>query len=122
MNEESFENFIKNLLDYLNSQEEALKQFKTEIARIIGVFEEEKFKEKWSWSPEKIKWVETEGFRGKYERYPGIEEKAESTSDYKALLEDLKRHNGKLTREGWFYWLFEDASTVGRKKRGEVKP
>lgn len=78
----------------------------------------EKPKQRWGWNPDAIKWREAEGFKGKYQRYPGPEEKAESTSDYRLLLEDLKKHNGKLSREGFFYWLFEDGSTVGRKRQG----
>lgn len=79
-------------------------------------------KPKFQWNPDNIKWVEAEGFRGKYERYPGVEQKAESTSDYKLLLEDLKKHNGRLTRGGFFYWLFEDNATVGRKPRKAKTP
>jgi hypothetical protein len=38
------------------------------------------------------------------------------------MLQDLKAHGGKLSRKEsdgatWFYWLFQDASTVGRKQR-----
>jgi hypothetical protein len=46
-----------------------------------------------------------------------IGEKAEATNDYHNMLTDLKAHNGKLTRDGLFYWLFQDGATVGRKKR-----
>jgi len=33
------------------------------------------------------------------------------------MLKDLKEHGGRLTREGYFYWVFQDQATVGRKKR-----
>lgn len=74
------------------------------------------------WNPNKIKWVQTEGTKGPYERYPAKGEKAESTVDYKAMLEDLKRHNGKLMCGGLFYWLFTDQATVGRKRTKKGNP
>jgi hypothetical protein len=70
-----------------------------------------------SWSPETIKWSQAQGTKGPYERYPAENEKAESTEDYRNILEDLKTHNGKMTKNGYFYWVFTDGATVGRKKR-----
>ena len=86
----------------------------------LGVSEAEEKQAKWNWNPQAIKWVEAEGFRGRYERYPAEGVKPEGSKDYWAMLEDLKARNGKLTREGYFYWLFRDGSTVGRKKRVEM--
>ena len=77
----------------------------------------QKIEEKWNWNPNKIKWVQETGFKGPYERYPAKDQKSEATDDYKRMLEDLKARGGKVTRDGLFYWVFEDASTVGRKKR-----
>jgi hypothetical protein len=75
------------------------------------------------WNPEKIPWKETEGARGKYQRYPEEREKAEATPDYKALLQDLKSHGGKLFRDGFFFWVFEsDGATIGRKPKKEKEP
>ena len=79
----------------------------------LGIGEAKEKQVKWNWNPQNIRWVETEGFKGKYERYP-----AEGSKDYFNMLEDLKAHDGRLTREGFFYWVFRDGSTVGRKKRG----
>jgi hypothetical protein len=87
----------------------------------LGIAEPEKPKPKWNWNPEAIKWHRVEGFRGEYERYPMEGEKSEASQDYKNLLEDLKKHNGKLSRNGFFYWLFKDSASIGRKKR-EAKP
>jgi len=69
------------------------------------------------WDPSKIPWREAEGARGKYERYPAENEKAEATHDYKNMLADLRDHGDKMTRESYFYWLFRDGATVGRKKK-----
>jgi len=39
-------------------------------------------------------------------------------SAFKAMLRDLANHNGKLMRDGYFYWVYKNGATVGRKKRG----
>jgi hypothetical protein len=70
-----------------------------------------KDEEKPSWDPSKIKWANEEGTKGLYEKAA-----SQSTEDFKSLLADLKAHNGKLTRDGLFYWVFTDQATVGRKK------
>lgn len=69
--------------------------------------------------PGKIAWKEAEGAKGKYDRYPAEGEKAESTDDYKNILADLKKHDGRMTRDGYFYWLFTDSATIGRKRKGK---
>jgi hypothetical protein len=68
------------------------------------------------WDSSKINFVQTEGARGPYWRYPAAGQKAESTEDYRNMIQDLINHNEKLTRDGFFYWLFSDGATVGRKK------
>jgi len=89
------------------------------LTELAGVGEAELAeKECPSWNASKIAWVEAEGKKGKYERYPAEGEKAESIPDYKDLLADLKAYGGKLTRDGYFFWLFTaDKATVGRKRR-----
>lgn len=92
--------------------------FNAILTELAGIGEAEKAeKEHPSWDASKIPWVEAEGTKGKYERYPAEGEKPESTPDYKNILADLKGHGGKLTRDGFFVWLFTDNATVGRKKR-----
>lgn len=63
------------------------------------------------WTPTRIRWVETEGSRGLYEKAA-----AQDNNDFKAMLQDLKARDGKLTRDSYFYWVFQDQETVGRKK------
>jgi len=67
--------------------------------------------QKWTWGPDKIEWVETSGTRGLYDKAS-----PQGTDDFKAMLIDLKKHSGKLSRDGFFYWVFSDQATVGRKK------
>ena len=74
--------------------------------------------EKPSWDPAKIKWTEEEGFKGKYEKSEDV-----NNLEFKAMLKDLQQHNGRMTREGYFYWVFTTGSTVGRKKKtGQETP
>jgi len=67
-----------------------------------------------AWDMNKIKWIQAEGASGPYEK---AEPQGLRDSDFDLMLKDLKAHNGKLTREGYFYWVFSDQATVGRKKR-----
>jgi len=68
-------------------------------------------KEENSRNHDNIVWQEAIGTRGPYEKA-----NPQSTDHFKALLTDLKAHDGKLSRKGYFYWLFGDGSAVGRKK------
>ncbi len=65
-----------------------------------------------TWNPQAIKWVETEGSKGPYQRSEDV-----NNLEFKALLKDLASHNGKLTRDGWFFWAFQNGHIIGRKKR-----
>jgi hypothetical protein len=67
------------------------------------------------YDPEKILWTKATGPKGPYEMYPAFQQQPTQTSDYAALLEDLKNHEGKLQQGGLFYWLFVDGFTIGRK-------
>lgn len=109
-----FKSWLEDGLEMTSELEEILKQTPPEV---FGQGEELNASKSWSWNPDSIKWTKAEGLRGEYERYPAKGEKVEMTRDYKNLLEDLKAHNGKLTRDDYFYWLFSsDSSTIGRKK------
>ena len=67
-----------------------------------------------TWNPDKIKWVETEGTSGPYERSEDV-----NSIDFKELIKDLEVHNGKLSRNGFFYWKFAKSPIIGRKKRSK---
>jgi len=66
------------------------------------------------WDPNKVKWEQAEGASGLYERSEDVNNK-----EFKEMVKDLAGHGGRLTREGYFYWLFENGATVGRKRRGK---
>ncbi|MEM0096552.1 MAG: hypothetical protein QW660_07970 [Candidatus Bathyarchaeia archaeon] len=128
MKDEDFKIFIGDLLDYLNTQEEAIKRLKEQIAKLVGVFEEvekenaevqdvkadvkAEVSRVWSWNPDKISWLRSQGVKGEFER-----SEDRDNPQFKAMLKDLANHNGRLTRDGYFYWVYKNGATVGRKRR-----
>jgi hypothetical protein len=112
MNLEDFEVFLEDFCDFLDSLEASVVKMKMQIGKLVGVTE----KQKWNWNPDKIKWEKAEGSKGEFEKSEDF-----NNPEFKKMLKDLAEHNGKLTRDGVFYWVFKNGSTVGRKKR-EVKP
>jgi len=65
-----------------------------------------------TWDPSRIKWDHTEGPSGPYEKAS-----KQNGKDYDLMIKDLQDHKGRLTNDSFFYWLFEDGATVGRKSR-----
>ena len=94
------------IFELVNAVEAGIASFKRRLAVEKGVTA-------LSWDPDKIKWEQADGKNGPYERSEDV-----NNPEFKALLKDLARHGGRLTRNGWFYWTFKNGSTVGRKKRG----
>jgi len=89
------------LLEFLNAVEAGVVAAKQRIKEA-----------KIGWDQDKIKWEDAEGSSGKYQRSEDF-----NNPEFKAMLKDLQAHGGKLTRNGYFYWVFKNGSTVGRKKR-----
>ena len=73
-----------------------------------GITQEDKPK----YDMSKIEWNLTEGTSGPYQRAEDV-----NNPHFKALVKDLAAHNKKLTKDGWFVWLFQNGHTIGRKKR-----
>lgn len=95
---------ITALLEFLNAVE-------TGIANARQILKEAKI----GWNPDQIKWEQAEGSSGPYQRSEDV-----NNPEFKAMLKDLQAHGGRLTREGWFYWVFQNGTTVGRKKRNQT--
>lgn len=86
-----------------------LNSILTEMARLDNAAEEQKT------APvdlDKIIWSEAEGPKGKFEKSEDI-----NNPEFKALVKTLAEHDKKMTIDGFFVWLFENGSTVGRKKK-----
>jgi hypothetical protein len=94
------------LLEFLNACEDGIAEAKRLISENKGVIEEG------NWKPANIQWTVTEGTKGSYERSEDVD-----SPDFKSLIKDLAQHDGKLSKDDHFYWLFKNGSTVGRKKR-----
>ena len=71
--------------------------------------------EQLSYSISKINTEPAEGPNGPYKK--ATADKNQNNSDFEALFKDLEEHNGKLTKDGLFCWLFGQASqkTLGIK-------
>jgi len=95
------------LLEFLNAAEAGIAAAKRLIAQAKGVER---------WNPSKIRWERAEGSSGPYERSEDV-----NNPEFKIMLKDLAAHGGKMTRNGYFFWVFKNGSTVGRKKRNKGK-
>jgi len=96
------------LLEFLNACEAGIGAAKQRIKEMKGIAEEQKP----SWNPDTIKWTETQGSSGLYERSEDV-----NSLDFKEMLRNLAGHSGKLSRDGFFYWAFQNGSTVGRRRK-----
>jgi hypothetical protein len=68
-------------------------------------------KETQNWNPENIEWVPATGPKGVYEISEDVE-----NPDFNAMVKDLEAHNGKLRKDGFFYWSFSNSQKIGRKQ------
>lgn len=64
------------------------------------------------YEPEKIKWTEHNGTKGPFQATDDV-----SNLEYKALQKDVADHKGFLMYKGFQYWLFQNGSTIGRRKK-----
>jgi ribosomal protein L24E len=92
------------IIDFCNALEAAAVKLKHDL----GASPEQV---KWTWNPDKIQWTQQQGTKGPYEKSEDA-----NNPDFKAMLKDLQEHKGKLQRNRFFYWVFQNGSTVGRKK------
>lgn len=107
MSDEDLKILADDLLDFLDGLEASIVKMKMQLNKLFG-----EAKAKFSWNPDKIVWSEAEGSHGKYERSEDV-----NNPEFKEMLKDLASHNGKLSRNGFFYWSFPKSAIVGRKKR-----
>ena len=97
------EEMFEIVLDLCSALEAAAVAAKQRMAKLVGVK---------AWDPAHVSWTRAEGSRGPYERSEDV-----NNREFKAMVKDLAAHGGRLTREGYFYWLFESGDIVGRKRR-----
>jgi hypothetical protein len=99
------------MLTYLEAQEAGLVQLRMQIKKILG---ETMPSLKLPFDVSKIKWQDKENEKGKFQMSEDY-----NSLDHKALLKFLEDHAPSkcVTSEGWFYWLYRNGSTIGRKHR-----
>jgi hypothetical protein len=109
MTDEDLKIFADDILDFLNGLEASCVKLRKQIEKLWGA-------EKPSWDPDGIKWSQEKGAKGPFEKSEDI-----NSTDFKELIKDLNAQKGKLYRDGYFYWLYQSGSTVGRKLKGKAK-
>jgi len=106
MSDEDLKILAEDIMQFIEAMEMACSEFRAQMAKLFGP-------EKTTWDPSKIKWTQTQGTRGPFEKSEDVD-----NPNFKAMLKDLSAHKGRMNREGHFYWTFPNGATVGRKKRG----
>jgi hypothetical protein len=105
---EDFRLFLDDLLTYLEAQESGIVQLRAQIKKVLG---ETKPSAKLPFDASKIKWQDRENQKGRFQVSEDY-----SNMEHKDLLKFLNEHaGGCMTSEGWFYWLYRNGSTIGRK-------
>ena len=110
MNEDAFDLILIKLRDWLQAADalrEEIDTFLNDKARALSKVINK------SYDLNKIVWEEDKGARGPFEI--AREQENSNNVDYKALLEDLRAHKGRMRHEGYFIWLFKDETAIGRK-------
>lgn len=114
----SIETRLANQAIKLTQNEETVEALRADHTTILSTLDEllsgearGKEVEPLEWNPDKFNWEQAEGKAGPYERSEDI-----NNPDFKNMLQELGRADGKLTRDGLFYWTFTNGTTVGRKK------
>jgi hypothetical protein len=100
MTDEDLKILAGDLIDFLNAVEVSCVRLREQIDKLFGP-------EKPKWDPEKIKWQEGVGVKGPFEWSEDV-----GIIDFKMMLKDLAAHNGRLTRDGYFYWTYKNGATV----------
>jgi len=65
-----------------------------------------------TWHPNGVEWQNANGQKGPYQKSVDYE-----NPQHQTMLQDLLDHDGKLRRENYFYWVFSDNKTIGRKQK-----
>jgi hypothetical protein len=91
------------IIDFCNALEAACVKLKHELGASPA-------QGRHSWDPDKIGWTDKQGDKGAFQMSEDV-----NNLEFKTMLKDLNDHQGKLYRDGKFYWVFANGATVGRK-------
>ncbi|MBN2260471.1 MAG: hypothetical protein JW702_07990 [Clostridiales bacterium] len=101
-------------MNLTTQQKQAILQLADAVQNVLDVFTEAETQaeEVPQYDLNKITWSDETGPKGEYQK--AIEQESQ---DFRALVNDLEIHDGKLQRNGFFLWKFNTIeNTVGRKK------
>jgi hypothetical protein len=110
MTDEDLKIFADDTLDFLNGLEALCVKRRKQIEKLFGAEKPP------SWNDKKIRWTNEQGPKGSFQKSEDVD-----SLDFKNLVKDLNAQKGKLYRDGYFYWLWQSGSTVGRKLKGKAK-
>ncbi len=107
---EELEKMVYALADYANALESASQTLRDHLQELGPRVKD--------YDLGQLRWEEREGSSGPYQ---AATERGNLEppryGHWQALVKDLRDHDGKLTKQGYFLWLFQDEKTVGRKKQ-----
>lgn len=104
---------LTKIRDHLATGLELKEIIDEHLSKKVETLDHPETKKVETWDPEKIMWQEREGQKGAYELA-----EVQNSFDFALLSKDLAAHEGKLTKEGFFYWKFERSESIGRKPKG----
>jgi hypothetical protein len=109
--DEDLKIFLEDFVDCLNGLEASIVKMRMQTAKLVGVGV--KGSPKLPFDASKIAWQDRENEKGKFQ----VSEDYDNP-EHKALLKFLNEHaGGCVNSEGYFYWVYKNGSTVGRKLR-----
>ena len=83
----------EDVLDFVSGIEAACVKLKMQIDKNFGP-------EIAEYDLEKISWFDAEGSSGPYQRSEDV-----NSQDFRALLKDLNKHEGKMQKDSFFIWV-----------------
>jgi len=101
--------FLDDFVDMLNGFEASIVKMKRQVEKLSGTV---KGSTKLPFDVSKIAWQDKEGEKGKFQLSENY-----NNPEHKELLKFLDTAGGKITSDGWFYWIFQNGSTIGRKEK-----
>ena len=121
------ETVLEILTDFLDAVEAAAVNAKRQITHIAQVAPLEKAlghdasvkgSPKLPFDAGKIQWIDRENEKGKFQMSEDV-----NSPDHKALLAFLNEHvpSKRITSDGYFYWIYPNGSTIGRKEMKYLK-
>ena len=99
------------LVDAANAEESRAVSIKQQIKNMVEA-QQPKPQTDGMADAEEIVFTRLMGTKGEYEKSEDFE-----NPRFKALKTTLQAHNGTMTADGFFLWIFPDGKAIGRKRK-----